>query len=113
MTYMYLTEDSANLQYNLNAVYPKICFRKRTKCNSRGGKIQTSSGGEYTSRPPYYYYIRHHTKLFVINNHLSSLHTRYSMVSFLCGWPPTDEFLKKDLVANNSVTLILLSDTYV
>ena len=39
--------------------------------------------------------MRYHTKRFVTNNHLSFLHTWYSMVPFCrCPPPPTDEFLK-------------------
>ena len=42
----------------------------------------------------------YHTKIFVTNNHLSFLHTWYSMVTF-CSCPPppppTDEFLKNAL----------------
>ena len=78
-----ITEDSVHLQYNVNAVYPKICFRKRTKCSAWKntkfslGRIQT----------PYCY----------IRNHLSSLHTQCSMVPF-CRPPPSPDgqILKKD-----------------
>jgi hypothetical protein len=34
-----------------------------------------------------YYYKQNHAKLFLTNNHLSSLHTQYSMVPF-CRPPP-------------------------
>ena len=66
-------------------VYPKICFRKCSHFSPRGGKIQKLFGG----RIP--------TKLFVTNNHLSFLHTQYSMVPF-CRCPPPDKFLKKPCV---------------
>jgi hypothetical protein len=36
----------------------------------------------------------YHTKIFVTNNHLSFLHTWYSMVPF-CSWPPHWRILKK------------------
>jgi hypothetical protein len=53
--------------------------------------------GENTPRPTPLLVYTYHTKLFVTNNHLSSLHTQYSMVPF-CRCPPPRQVLKKSPV---------------
>ena len=63
-------------------MYPKTYFRKRTKCSSIGVENTKLLWGRIPQDPLLLQYIRQHTKLFVTNHHLSSLHTQYGMVSF-------------------------------
>jgi hypothetical protein len=59
-----------------NAVYPKICFRERTKCSLRGGKVQTFSGGnEILHTAPHFAFCN------LVNNHMSLLLLYYSLNS--------------------------------
>ena len=66
-------------------------------CSHRGRKIQKYSGEEYLQTPPPPTIKCDTTPNFLLpTNHLSFLHTRYSMVPFcICPPPPTDKFLKK------------------
>ena len=73
-------------------MYPKICFRKGTKCSPRGRKNRKYSGGPQTTLPlhttPYLTFC--HQQLY-----LPSLHTQCSMslsVDHPPPPPPKDEF---------------------
>jgi hypothetical protein len=70
----YLTEDSVYLQHNVT-----LYIQKSVSENARNAALGVEK---------YYYYIRPHTKLFVTNNLLSSLHTQDSMVPFFILPPP-------------------------
>jgi hypothetical protein len=87
----YLTEDSVWCTSTVwcNVVWPKIWFRKCTKCSPR---VENTKSPPPPPGPCTIIYDTH-------NQHPSSLHIQYSMVPF-CGWPAfllTDGFLKKAL----------------
>jgi hypothetical protein len=68
-------------------VHPKICFRKRTKCSLGVEKYKVSLGETLLLL----HTTPHQTLVFVANNHLSSLLTKYrlySMVPFCKCRPP-------------------------
>jgi hypothetical protein len=80
---------------SIYSIIPKICFRERTKCSPRGEKIQTFSGEEYP-RPPTITY-DNTPNVLSPTDHLSSLHTQYSMVPF-CRCPSPHGLILKSPV---------------
>jgi hypothetical protein len=94
----YITEGSVYLQHNVMLYIQKSVSENAGNCSHRSRKIQTFSGGEYPQPPPPPTIKCDTTPNFLLpTNHLSFLHTRYSMVPFCRSPPPTDEFLKNAL----------------
>ena len=90
----YFTEGSVYLQDNV-MLYIQKSFSENAGISVIGVEKYKNFLGENTPRPPYYL-MRFHTKHFVTNNHLSFLHTWYSMVPFCrCPPPPHWRTLKK------------------
>jgi hypothetical protein len=66
-------------------------FQKTQEMQSHLWKYTTFFRGRIPPDPPTIIY-GHHTKSFVTNNNLSSLHTQYSIVPF-CRWPTSHNLL--------------------